>query len=295
MRVLILGASGLIGHKLLQKLSGSFETFAALHKSKEYYGNHLLFSGDNIIDKIEVENFDVLRGLLHAINPDVIINCVGITKRKIEIDKPIVSIEINSLFPHKLAIWAKNYGKRVIHFSTDCVFDGKLGNYNEDSITTAEDLYGKTKALGEINYSHSLTIRSSFIGQELFGKTELLEWFLSQNGRQINGYINTLYSGVSVIYMADIVKKIIDNYPKLSGLYQLALENPISKYDLLCIARDAYKINVDIIPDGNHIHKPTLDNTRLKKAIKITVPSWKEMMEKLAAEKEYYYNNKYLK
>ena len=128
-------------------------------------------------------------------------------------------------------------------------------------MTNAEDIYGRTKALGEIKYSNTLTLRSSFIGQELSGKTELLEWFLSQKGKQIKGFKKTLYSGVSTIFMARVVRHIIINYPNLSGLYNLAPEKAISKYDLISIAREAYDIDVDIISDEEHVHLPTLDGS----------------------------------
>ena len=290
MRVIILGVSGLIGHKLLQELSTDFEVFGILHKSKNQYGNCSLFSGSNIIENINITEFELLKGVLFAVNPDVILNCVGLTKRKIDINNPLEVITTNSVFPHQLANWAKINHKRVIHFSTDCVFDGKVGNYTEKSLTTAEDIYGRTKALGEINYKHTLTIRSSFIGQELFDKTELLDWFLSQNGKQIKGFRNTYYSGVSTIFMAHVVKNIISNFPNLSGLYQLAPNKPISKYELLCIAKGAFGVNVNIIPDDQHIHLPTLDASKLKQEINLTVPSWKEMMSELAANKGFYLN-----
>lgn len=290
MRILILGVSGLIGHKLYQELADSFDIFGILHKTKTQYGNLPLFSGKNIIENIDVTNFKLLKGVLFAINPDVILNCVGITKRKIDNNNPLDVIITNSVFPHQLANWAKTNNKRVIHFSTDCVFDGKIGNYNEKSLTTAEDIYGRTKALGEINYSHTLTIRSSFIGQELFDKTELLDWFLSQNGKRIKGFTNTFYSGVSTIFMACVVKNIILNFPYLSGLYQLAPDKPISKYELLCIANEAFEVNVEIIPDDEHIHFPTLDASKLKHEINLIVPSWKEMLNELASNKEFYMN-----
>jgi dTDP-4-dehydrorhamnose reductase len=249
-----------------------------------------LFSGKNIIENINVTEFEILKGVLYAINPDVILNCAGITKRKVEINNMIVALSTNSVFPHQLANWAKINQKRIIHFSTDCVFNGKIGNYTETSLTTAEDVYGRTKAFGEINYSHSLTLRSSFIGQELFGKTELLEWFLAQDGKQIKGFTKTLYSGVSTIFMACVVRNIILNFPNLSGLYNLSPDEPISKYGLLCLAREAFNVNVDIIPDDKHVHCPTLDATKLKKEIKLIVPSWQEMMSELASNKGIYSN-----
>jgi dTDP-4-dehydrorhamnose reductase len=288
MRILILGASGLIGHKLLQKLSNDFDVYATLHRSKESYGLMPLFSGQNIIDEVDVSDFENVSAILHSVNPNVILNCIGITPRKDEINNLYKVIKINSLFPHQLANWAKVNNKRVIHFSTDCVFNGSTGNYTENSLTTAEDVYGRTKALGEINYSHTLTIRSSFIGQELFGKTELLDWFLNQEGKRINGFTNTLYSGVSTNFMTYVVKTIILNAPELSGLYQLAPDKPISKYELLCIAKRAFDVNIEIIPENEYVHTPTLNGSKLKDNIKINVPSWKEMMKDLAFNRGFY-------
>ena len=246
MRILILGVSGLIGHQLFKELLQNHETFGVLHRKKKAYGNLKLFSGDNTIEGVDVNNFELLTGVINTVNPDVILNCSGITKRKINKDNILEPLRINALFPHKLAEWALLNKKRVIHFSTDCVFSGETGDYLEDSLTTAEDLYGRTKALGEIRYPHSLTIRSSFIGRELFDNTELLEWFLSQDGKKIKGFKKTYYSGVSTIFMSKVVNKIITEYPKLSGLYQLAPEKAISKYELLCIAKKAFNLNVEI-------------------------------------------------
>ena len=290
MRVLILGVSGLIGHKILQEFTSYFEVFGTLHKSKNFYNNIKLFSGNNIIENIDVSEYEIVNGVINAINPDVVLNCVGITKRKDEINNSIKALTVNSVFPHQLANWAQNSGKKVIHFSTDCVFDGKTGNYNETSLTTAEDMYGRTKALGELKYERTLTIRSSFIGQELFGKTELLEWFLSQNGKQIKGFRNTFYSGVSTIFMAHVIRDIILNFPDLSGLYNLAPEKPISKFDLLSIAKTAFNVKVDIIPEDEHAHLPTLDGSKLRTKMNLVVPSWQSMMNELSSNRDYYLN-----
>ena len=288
MRVIILGVSGLIGHQLFLHFSNCFETYGVLHKKKDYYGNLSLFSEKNVIENIDVNKIEILKEIILGINPDVILNCVGITKRKEDITNPISAIRTNALFPHLLADCARSIKKRVIHFSTDCVFDGKTGNYSEKSLTSAEDVYGRTKALGEIMYENSLTIRSSFIGQELFGKTELLEWFLSQKGKQILGYTNTYYSGVSTVFMAKTIASIIADYPDLTGLFHLATEKPISKYELLCIARNAFKTDVEIIPANKYVHNPTLNGTKLRKAINLDVPSWEIMMQQLAVNKHFY-------
>lgn len=290
MRVLILGVSGLIGHKLLQELSTCCEVFGTLHKPKNRYGNLPMFSGQNVIANIDISDFEILKGVLYTSNPDCILNCVGITKRKTELNDISKALIVNSLFPHQLANWARINHKRVIHFSTDCVFDGKIGSYNEKSLTNAEDIYGRTKALGEIYYKHTLTIRSSFIGQELFGKTELLEWFLAQEGKQIRGYTDTFYSGVSTLFMARTIKNLILKFPNLSGIYNLAIDNPISKYELLCLAKEAFNLNIDIVPETGHVHSPTLNASKLKRKTKLIVPEWNEMMNEMSLQKEFYVN-----
>ena len=288
MKILILGVSGLIGHKLLQELSVEHEVFGTLHKTKAQYNNLALFADSTIIEGIDVLKFEKLTEVLQVIDPDVLLNCVGITKRKITQNNTLEVIETNAVFPHKLAYWAKNNNKRVIHFSTDCVFNGKEGDYSEESLTTAEDLYGRTKALGEIRYDHTLTIRSSFIGQELFDRTELLDWVLAQEGKQIKGFKNALYSGVSINFMAKTVNDIITNHTKLNSLYQLAPDVPISKYDLICSVKKAFGLDIDVTLETDYVHRPTLNAAKLKNEIGIKVPSWEEMMEELANNKNFY-------
>ncbi len=288
MRTLVLGASGLIGHKLFQNLHDRFgDCHAILHRDREEFTDCGLFDNDRVIDRVDVSKWNRLQGILHAVSPDVVLNCVGITKRKPTVNDPLQAIGINSLFPHKLADWGRRTSTRVIHFSTDCVFNGELGNYDEDSNTSGEDAYGKTKALGEIRYPHSLTIRSSFIGRELADRTELLEWFLAQEGKAIRGFTRAFYSGVSTIQMCRVVGDIIESHPQLGGLMTLAMPQPISKYDLLLLARKAFELDVTIEPDDSFEIKPTLNGDKLRSAIGLKLPDWQTMMAELAADSLY--------
>lgn len=291
MKILILGASGLIGHTLLRELSEFFEVYGILHNSLNHY-NTQFFSKYKVIENVNVLNNVIIEKIFTEIKPEFVLNCAGITKRKINTVDIIDAININACFPHRLAALSQKKGFRVIHFSTDCVFNGKDGNYTEESPTNAEDVYGKTKALGEIiSYPNCLTIRSSFIGQELFDKTELLDWFLTQEGKKIMGFKNTLYSGISTSFMARVVKLIICDFPSLNGLYQLATETPISKYDLLHKAKYAFDVKVEIIPDVTNVHCPTLDAKKLRNEINLTIPPWDEMMQELASNKSLYTYN----
>lgn len=288
MKIVILGSSGLIGHKLFQILSDSdHETVGLVHGSKARFKDVAFLQTPATIDGLDVLDFDGLTATLADLQPDVVMNCVGITKRKPEVNEPLLAIGVNSMFPHKLAQLAEKNKFRVVHFSTDCVFNGQLGNYNEESVTTGEDPYGQTKALGEIRYPHTLTIRSSFIGRELAGRTELLEWLISQDGKTIKGFTKAMYSGVSTHVMSRVVLDIIENHPEISHLHQLSTAEPISKYDLLCLARDAFKLDIEIIPDDSFEIKPTLDSAKLRTAMDVKVPSWEEMMAEIAADPTY--------
>lgn len=288
MKIVILGVSGLIGHKLLVELSDKFDTYGTLRQNKTNYNNLSIFSSEKVIENIDAHDFNNLIEKLNEIDPSVVINCIGITKRKKEINIPFEAITINALFPHKLAKWAKEKGKRIIHFSTDCVFDGNEGDYTEESNTTAEDAYGKTKALGEINYDHTLTIRSSFIGRELFTKTELLEWFLQENSKEVKGFTKAMYTGVSTTFLARTVADIIENHPNLSGLRQLSTKTSINKFDLLNIAKEAFNKNVIINPDDSFELDASLNGNKLRNEINYVIPSWKEMMEELALDSDIY-------
>ena len=287
-KIAILGASGLIGHKLTQVLSDRFDTVVpVLHGSAGRFAEFGLFQG-NAIENVDVADFEATVAVLNEIDPDVVLNCAGITKRRPEVNDPVLAITVNSLFPHRLAHWCKASDARMIHFSTDCVFDGAQGDYTEGSVTTARDAYGQTKALGETRYDHCLTIRSSFIGQELAVHSELLDWFLAQRGQHLKGFTHALYTGVSTPVMARVVGDIIADHPDVSGLYQLSVPEPISKYDLLCLARDAFDLEVEITPDDAFEIRPTLNGTALRSVLNLTLPTWPEMMAELAAGAAFY-------
>lgn len=289
MRIVVLGASGLIGHKLFQMLGVRFDdVHAVLHGSRDRFATAGLFKESNSSEHVDVQDFPVLRKILETRAPDVVLNCAGITKRRPEIDMPLRAISVNALFPHRLAEWAGENNVRIIHFSTDCVFDGTLGNYTEDSDTTGKDAYGKTKALGEIRYDHSLTLRSSFIGRELSVFSELLEWFLAQDGETIKGFTNAYYSGISTPQMARIVGDVIEHHPDLNGLYQLSTVEPISKFDLLTKAKQAFGKNIEIEPDDDFVNKPTLDGSKLRAVYDPAIPSWDDMMTELADDNNFY-------
>jgi dTDP-4-dehydrorhamnose reductase len=277
----------MIGHKLWQVLSEhQNDVLGTLHGRREAFVRYNIFD-KRVIENFEAADFKSVTQVLTRLRPDVIVNCIGITKRKAEATDLAKIFIINSRFPHHLARWAADNGARVIHFSTDCVFDGAAGNYNERSVMTAPDLYGQTKYFGELDYDHCLTIRTSMIGREITGHTELLEWFLAQRGKSLTGYRNARYSGLTALAMARLLPRIIQDFPQLFGKYQIA--GPIiTKHDLLCQLRDAFGVDVKIVPDETFHCDRSLQSHRLSEATGITVPSWREMLSELADDQEFY-------
>lgn len=286
MRLLILGVTGMIGHKVWQALTTSHDDVVGAAHRGHPADVHPIFHGRSI-EYVEAADFDDVTALLNRVQPAVIINCLGITKRKAEADDIALMFQVNARLPHHLAHWAARNGCRVIQFSTDCVFDGKDGNYAETSVVTAQDLYGQTKYFGELDYGHCLTIRTSMVGRELSGRTELLEWFLAQSGKTVSGFTNAMYSGLTTNEMAMVLRRIIDCFPELSGKYQVA--GPmITKYDLLCKCRDAFGIDASIVPESGFVCDRTLQCHRFGAATGIRIPSWDEMLTVVAADRSSY-------
>ena len=283
MRVLILGGSGMLGHKLSQVYRNRFDTWATVRSSYQAYARYGFFDSKRSLSGVDAFNSDTVVQALATIRPDVVINCIGIVKQVSAAKDPIISLTVNSLFPHKLANLCRAAGARLIHISTDCVFSGSKGGYTEDDVSDAEDLYGRTKFLGEVSAPGCLTLRTSIIGRELQSANGLVEWFLSNRGGSVRGYTRAIYSGFSTRAMADIIANVIENYPDLSGTYHVSSE-PINKYDLLCLLRDAFGVQVEIEPYSEvHIDR-SLDSSRFRAATNFTPPTWDAMIQAIVED-----------
>lgn len=280
MRVLILGATGMLGHKLLQILSGKFSTTGTVRSSVADYLNHPVLNPDILRGHIDASNLSAVENAIKECRPDVVINCIGIVKQLPAVHDPLSSIAINALFPHQLAHICRQRGIRIIHISTDCVFSGRKGNYNEEDFADADDLYGRTKYLGEVNYENALTIRTSIIGRELGANHGLVEWFLSQEGRTVSGYTNAIFSGLTTNALSDVIAATITDYPEMRGVWHVASE-PISKYELLKLVRTTYDLDVEIQPDGSVVIDRSLNGSRLRENTNIIIPSWQTMIEQM--------------
>lgn len=284
MRVLVIGASGMIGNTVLRVLSekNDLEVFGSVRDGRV----NRLFSatiGERLIADVDVEHQDNLVRILDKIRPNVIVNCAGLTKHKPEAEDPLVAIPINTLMPHRLAGLCKLIGARLIHVSTDCVFSGEKGGYVEDDFADARDVYGKSKALGEVHYPHTITLRTSTIGHELQSKYALLDWFLSQEGR-CKGYSRAVFSGLPTVVFAQVVRDVVIPRKELSGLYHVAAK-PINKFDLLKTIAEVYGKSIDIVPDEKLVIDRSLDARRFQLATGYVAPEWPELIKLMHAYK----------
>lgn len=288
MKILIFGANGMIGHQMWYKLNKEFpgSVYGTVRKDAAYYDQFKIFNTQFLIPNLDVTNTAQVLKVLDQVNPDVVLNCVGITLRKPEIKDPELCQNVNSLFPQRLGRWAAQHQKRLIHFSTDCVFAGGDGMYTELSIPDAQDVYGKTKFLGEVLGSHSLTLRCPIIGREIEGKTELIEWFLQQRNKTIKGYSKAIYSGITSAEMARQIILIIRKYPNLTGLYQISSE-PISKYDLLNLLNQISSLKVTINKDESYSTNKSLNSKKYRQLTGYNPPSWTSMLSEMMEETFY--------
>lgn len=283
MRILILGGDGMLGHQLLRHFSRQHDTRVTLRRSLDQYTQADLFTAANAIDCVDVCDFDAVQHAVTGFRPDAVINATGVVKQRAEAGQAIPSIEINALFPHRMALLCAETGARFVHMSTDCVFSGQKGNYAEHDVPDATDIYGRSKLLGEVVNAPGITLRTSIIGHELTRKTGLLEWLLAQRGT-IRGYRNAIFSGFTTIEMARIIGMLLTRFPQAHGLYHVSGE-PISKYDLLCRIRDRMGLSIRIEPDDDFRCDRSLDSSRFRAAFNYRPPSWDAMIDELAKAK----------
>jgi len=280
MRILILGGDGMLGHQLFKSLRSRHDARVTLRQRLSSYKEFTLFSAENVYEGVEMGTVDGLIEVLGEFRPEAVVNAVGIVKQRSTAKESVPSLEINSLFSHRLAGLCKAAGVRMVHMSTDCVFSGRKGRYQEDDLSDAEDLYGRTKYLGEVYDSHCITLRTSIIGKELSRKQGLLEWFLSQTG-SVQGFKNAIFSGFTTLELSRIIEKILTDDPENGGLYHVS-SDPISKFDLLTLIKRKIGLRITIIPTEEPRLDRSLDSTRFRREFHYTPPTWEEMIEELS-------------
>jgi dTDP-4-dehydrorhamnose reductase len=280
MKILVFGATGMLGHKLIQGLSTDYEVIGTTRRDISENKKFSIFDKILLEGNTDASNISSINMVIRKLNPDIVINCIGIVKQLPEANNPVKSITINSLFPHQLRQLCQENDIRLIHYSTDCVFSGTKGNYSETDFSDADDLYGRSKLLGEVTGHGCLTLRTSLIGRELESSHGLIEWFISQDGKTVKGYKNAIFSGLTTNAHATILAEIITKYPGLEGLYHLSAD-PISKYDLLTLVKEKYHLDINIEPDYNEISDRSLDSSKFRSATKIIIPGWPEMIDEM--------------
>lgn len=283
MKIFILGATGMLGHRLALDLSASNKVTCLLRKI-DILKQHPQFKDMHTIDNIDVETPEGLNHLKYLIQnqkPKYLINAVGVIKQREECKNAVKTVYLNSLLPHILADICQETSTKLITFSTDCVFSGKKGGYTDNDIPDPIDLYGKSKSTGEVaNMPHCLTIRSSIIGRELRDGLGLVEWFIKQENKTINGFVNAIYSGLTTNCMANLIGFLISNYPDIYGVHTISSDS-ISKFDLLTIIKNIY--NLDIIINKNldfHCDR-SLNSSSFQNLYNWKPPSWKEMIQQM--------------
>lgn len=280
MRVLVLGAYGMLGHKLVEALANDFDVYATCRAPKPQLGRPAL-APERLVAGVTAEDFTSVVTAFARVRPDAVLNCIGVIKQVGAAKQAIPSLTINALFPHQLAELCRATGARLIHFSTDCVFSGDKGAYTLDDPSDARDLYGRSKYLGEVGGPGCLTIRSSIIGPELEGKHGLVEWFLAQRGKSIKGFRKAIYTGFPTVEMAKIVALLLRDNAALEGVWQVA-SAPITKYDLLQKLNAKLGLGTTIAPDDDFVCDRSLDGSAFSAATGYRSPDWDALVGALA-------------
>lgn len=279
--VLVLGATGMLGNAMLRLLADS-ATLNVVGTARSAGAVRLLRPDlqARVRVGVDVENSDSLVELFAQVRPAVVINCVGLVKQLAEADDPLVALPINAILPHRLSRLCALAGARLVHISTDCVFAGTKGAYLESDAPDAQDLYGRSKLLGEVcKDTHALTLRTSIIGHELAGNHGLVGWFLSQAGL-VKGYQRAVFSGFPTVELARIVRDHVLPRPELTGLYQVSAA-PIDKLSLLRLVAERYGHAIQIVPDDQVTIDRSLDSSRFRAATGYTPPDWPELVQRM--------------
>lgn len=294
-KILILGASGMLGHQMWRKLNRWSETsraqvFGTVRKNKDHYKKLGLPQTQNLIDGVDVADFKKLNLLLDEVKPTVVINCVGLTLRKKDLGDIEKCYHLNAMLPQFVGQWCNTHKAKLFHFSTDCVFDGKKGAaYAESDLPTAFDHYGISKYLGEAQTGVNLTMRLSIVGRELENRTELFEWIFAQANGSANGFSSAKYTGLTTGFVANEVIRVLENYPELSGLYQVSSE-VITKYEIMDKLNKKFNLGIQIEKNGDYVVDKSLDCSRYQKATGFVQPSWNQMIDDLYLDREFYEN-----
>jgi dTDP-4-dehydrorhamnose reductase len=276
-RVLVLGATGMLGNAVLRLFAQSpgYQAFGSVRSSDAL---RLLPSilHSRVLTGVDVENTIILTRLFDVVQPNVVINCVGLVKQLAEAEDPLTAIPINALLPHRLARLCEVAGARLVHVGTDCVFSGTKGMYIETDFADAKDLYGRSKYLGEVDYPHAITLRTSIIGHELDDAHSLIEWFLAQKYR-VKGFRRAIFSGLPTVEVARAIRDHVIPHPEIHGIYHVSAQ-PINKFDLLTLVAQTYGKTIEITADDQLVIDRSLDSKRFRLATSFAPRPWPELI-----------------
>lgn len=285
MKILILGVTGMLGNAVFRvfcadkthEVWGTLRNSTALH----YFPDS---SHARLLAGVDVLDTDTLVTVLTKLRPEVVINCVGSIKQLADAKDPLTALPINAMLPHRLARLCALLGSRLIHVSTDCVFSGRKGEYLESDASDAEDLYGKSKYIGELHdQPGAITLRTSIIGHELSSNHALVDWFLAQQG-SVKGFGKAIFSGLPTVELARVMKDFVVPHSELNGLYHVAAE-PIAKLDLLRLVAAQYGKKIEIVQDDALVIDRSLNGSRFSTATGYVPPTWPTLIQKMHEER----------
>lgn len=280
-RILVAGATGMLGHTLLRELDAdpALDVHGVARSLADRAHQFPARLVERITTGVDATRFDQVRGILDEIRPDVVVNCIGVIKQRPDVQDAVHTVTLNALFPHLLAQACGRLGSRLIHVSTDCVFSGRRGGYVEEDLPDPPDRYGRSKLLGEVTGDGALTIRTSIIGHELASHRSLVDWFLSRPGG-VRGWTRAIYTGVTTVEFARLLRTVVLPRTDLTGLYHLAAE-PISKYDLLRLIAEVYRWPGDMVPDDGFVCDRSMRADRLADATGYRPSAWPDMIRSM--------------
>jgi dTDP-4-dehydrorhamnose reductase len=286
MKILVLGGTGMLGHQLVKSWRKHFDVWTTLRGNFDTVERYGIFQKEKTICGVTAEDFDSIVNAFAIVKPNVVMNCIGVIKQSKTSKNPVVTLSTNAIFPHRVAALCQTAGARFITLSTDCVFAGTRGNYSESDTPDALDLYGQSKRWGEVVGSENcLTIRSSIIGRELFTTHSLVDWFLSNRGKNkiVRGFTQAIYTGFPTVVFCYIFWDIIENHTDLSGLWHISSE-PISKFELLKIINQVFDAKIQIEPFADFHCDRSLDSSRFRAKTKFQPAQWNTMIEQMAED-----------
>lgn len=283
MKVLVLGVTGMLGHAVFNVFNedSQHEVWGTL-RSASALRHFPQVAQARMVVGIDVLDQDALAAVMSKVRPQIVINCVGLIKQLADAKDPLTALPINAMLPHRLARLCDLVGARLVQISTDCVFSGREGGYLESQTSDAEDLYGKSKYIGELHdLAHAITLRTSIIGHELSSNHSLVDWFLSQQG-SVKGFSRAIFSGLPTVELAQVIKDYVLPHPQLCGLYHVAAA-PINKLELLRLVAQEYEKQIDITPDDALVIDRSLNGNRFREATGYIAAPWPELIARMHA------------